>query len=262
MSTDNEWERWGRQDPYYGVLTNPRFRRDALTPEAKEEFFGSGSWHTQYVIQRCHTWFDPDFKPRRVLDFGCGVGRLVVPFAALAPEVVGVDVSPAMLAEARRNCDERGAGHVVLVRSDDELTEVKGSFDLVHSSIVLQHIPVDRGMALFARLVGMLRPGGIGALHVTFAWDVFAESLGQPLPPPSVPSPGLVRRWLGRWRRRHKIAAAPTPVVGADPEMQMNLYPLSQLHYVLHQGGIQQVHTEFTDHGGVIGAFMFFRRPG
>jgi ubiquinone/menaquinone biosynthesis C-methylase UbiE len=46
---------------------------------------------------------NPEFAPRKILDFGCGVGRSPVAFAAMAEEVVGLDVSPAMLREARAN---------------------------------------------------------------------------------------------------------------------------------------------------------------
>ena len=46
----------------------------------------------------------------------------------------------------------------LLVRSDDTLSAVEGSFDLVHSCIVLQHIEIPRGRQLFAQLVGKVRP--------------------------------------------------------------------------------------------------------
>jgi hypothetical protein len=41
--------------------------------------------------------------------------------------------------------------------------------------------------------------------------------------------------------------------------MQMNFYNLSELFFILHQAGVQQIHTDITDHGGALGAFLFFR---
>lgn len=41
-------------------------------------------------------------------DFGCGVGRLTLPFADCFDNVVGVDISPAMLAEGEKIADEIG----------------------------------------------------------------------------------------------------------------------------------------------------------
>src|SRR5690606_30137204 len=100
MDTDNEWEEWNKTDPYFSVLTNPKFRRQVLTEEAREEFFNSGREDINKVMAICRQHLDPAFTPRRALDFGCGVGRLVVPLSRLAAQVVGLDVSQSMLAEA------------------------------------------------------------------------------------------------------------------------------------------------------------------
>ena len=42
MSTDTEWENWGKKDPYFGVLTNEKFRSQKLSDESRIEFFESG----------------------------------------------------------------------------------------------------------------------------------------------------------------------------------------------------------------------------
>jgi SAM-dependent methyltransferase len=266
MNTDDDWEQWGARDPYFGVLTNPKFRRDVLDAEAKNEFFLSGQTHVHWVLAICRERIDPSFAPQAVLDFGCGVGRLAIAFAQTGSRVVGVDVSESMLAEARRNCAERGTADVELRRSDDELSQVDGSFDLVHSAIVLQHIGVERGRHLFRKLVERIRPGGIGALHVTFALSIHRASYGQPAAEPPPPAPGWsqlaraqLRRLLGGGQPRRQPPE--TPAEGADPMMQMNYYNLSELLFVLHACGVSGVHTHITDHGGALGAFLFFRRP-
>src|SRR5271168_1447372 len=105
MTTDAEWQAWGIRDPYFAVLTNPKFRSSVLTEEAKREFFESGKATVAHIFDMCRRYIDPDFKPRRVLDFGCGVGRMSLAFAAQAGEVVGMDISEAMLTEARLNSD-------------------------------------------------------------------------------------------------------------------------------------------------------------
>jgi len=269
MSTDEDWERWGAQDPYYGVVTRPQFRAGVMTARGKEEFFELGRAHVEHVIGICRQHFDPHFAPRDVLDFGCGVGRLLVPFAGVAERVVGMDVSPSMRAEARRNCDERGARNVELVDSDDSLSAAPGNFDLVHSYIVLQHLEMARGRTLFAELVRKVRPGGMGALHVTFGWDLWAATLGQrpapPPPPPPSPPPGPLRGLRSRLRQVLVPTAdapppSPPPPAGSDPDMQMHYYNLSELHYLLLDDGITQVWTELADHGGAKGVFLFFRR--
>jgi hypothetical protein len=48
-NTDKEWQQFGEIDPYYGVLTHPRFRLAAGEGEARREFFESGEGHIQML---------------------------------------------------------------------------------------------------------------------------------------------------------------------------------------------------------------------
>jgi SAM-dependent methyltransferase len=164
MGTDKDWEKWGATDPYFGVLSTEKYRAGRFDPSARREFFASGEAHVERVIRTIRDQFDSRFTPSSALDFGCGVGRLVVPLAAIVDQVVGVDVSASMLSEARNNCDSAGAANVRLVRSGD-LAGVQGQYDLVHSYIVLQHIPWRRGRKILQALSEMVAPGGYLAVH-------------------------------------------------------------------------------------------------
>jgi len=257
--TDAEWQRWGEQDPYYGVITDERFRKDRLDEEAIQYFFQTGRKYAGHVLRVGRQQFVPKFKPRRVLDFGCGVGRLAVAFAEQGCDVVGVDVSTAMLAEARRNCERFGVSErVSLVTSDDELSQVEGEFDLIHSFIVFQHIDARRGRDIAARLIGRLAPGGIASLHFTYAKAWHAETFGQLPPPPPAPEPS---RWPGPLRAARRVRAVEPAPAGADPEMQMNPYSLNELFFVVQGLRTRTCHVEFTDHGGELGVVMYFQRP-
>jgi 2-polyprenyl-3-methyl-5-hydroxy-6-metoxy-1,4-benzoquinol methylase len=248
MSTDVAWEEWGRRDPYYGVITDPKFRRSEMDDRIKREFFESGESHAHGVLATIRRYVDPGFAPRTVLDFGCGVGRLLIPFAKVVDEVVGVDVSPSMLQEARRNCDEHGLCNVRLLDSDDTLSTLTGSFDLIHSCIVFQHIPTERGRAIFSKLLQHLRPGGVGAVQLTYSKTHFVSTHGiAPAPPMATPS---------------LDSSAQLIAPGADPEIQMNPYNLNEILFLMQHQGVQQFHVEFSDHGGELGVFLFFAVTG
>src|SRR5690606_13875741 len=244
-NTDRAWEKFGVRDPYYGVTAQAAFHRESLDEAARADFFERGEAHVERVLAAIREDLDVDYVPRRVLDFGCGVGRLVIPFARRAEHVLGADVSPSMLAEARKNCTERGVQNVRFVRSDDALSQVEGTYDLVHSYIVFQHIPVRRGLRLFERLLDHLAPGGVGALHFTFARSRKRRVIALSKAIPLVTSLSNVVR--GR------------PL--STPQMQMNAYDLNALFMRLHRRGIRRIHARLTNHGGELGALLFFQAP-
>jgi 2-polyprenyl-3-methyl-5-hydroxy-6-metoxy-1,4-benzoquinol methylase len=135
-----DWERFGHDEPYVGVIPHDSLLRDRLSPEVLAAFFASGEQHVAEVVSVIEGELDPGFAPKRALELGCGVGRILVPLAERCEEVVGVDVSESMLREAGRNLDQRGIRNVSLVQAGDSLAEVTGRFDWIHSYIVLQHI--------------------------------------------------------------------------------------------------------------------------
>ena len=242
MSTDTAWEEWGRRDPYFAVLTDPKFRRFHLTDDTRQQFFESGRWHADYVMQVIRKHIDANFDPKSILDFGCGVGRTLLAFAAEGRELVGLDVSPTMLQEARLNCEFYGAANVRLLQSDDKLSQLAGQFDLIHSCIVFQHIPVERGRAIFSKLLQHLRCGGIGAFQVTYSKTHFASTHGvAPTRAPTASSRGAPEQ--------------------ADPEIQMNPYNMNEWLFLMQRHGVARFQAEFTDHGGELGLFFFFQKP-
>src|SRR3954469_2750547 len=166
-NSDKDWERFGRTDPYFAVLTAPEFH-GRLSEAERARFFESGEAHIERVLSIIRDRLDPSFQPKSALDFGCGVGRLVLPLARRCARVTGVDVSTSMLAEARRNCEEAGATNVSLVESDDEISKISDSYDFVHTYIVLQHIPVERGEKLVRQLAKKLAAGGVGMFQVPY----------------------------------------------------------------------------------------------
>lgn len=250
-NTDVEWEKWGREDPYFGVLTNEKYRFKNLSDEAKENFFESGRAHVSSVLAVIRHYFDPKFSPAKILDFGCGVGRLVVPFCEIAEMVTGLDVSESMLKEAEKNCYKYRLKNTQLLKSDDELSLLDGNFDLIHSFIVFQHIPVDRGMQIFSRLLDHLEKGGICAVQFIYSHSNLKKNYQYP----PVPKVSI------RTKLAHLIKMRRSYIFDRDPSMQMNLYNLDEIFFVVYSRGISNIYAEFTNHDGVLGCFLYFQKP-
>lgn len=258
MSTDAAWEAWGKQDPYYSVVTDPKYRNANLTDELRKEFFKTGEQHLEYVLYLIHLFVDAQFKPTCALDFGCGVGRVLIPLAKTMQRAVGVDVSPSMIAEARSNCAVAGATNAEIEFSDDTLSNVQGAFDLIHSSLVFQHIPVKRGLAIFDELLKRLAPGGVLAAQFIYGKDYHPETHGVPLR--AFRLSRLAKNILSRASKEQNTETPIDPATG-EPEMQMNLYPVNKLLFLAHRAGIIRVHSELANHGGELGIFLLMQKP-
>ena len=193
--------------------------------------------------------FDGNFRPTRSLDFGCGVGRLLLPIARLTlGEAVGIDVAPNMLAIADRYVKQSRLTNVTLVLGDDDLPQLTGTFDFINSYIVLQHIPPARGYAIVQKLLSMLRPKGIGSLQFTFAKDrKFFQH----------------EAWTARFYRRdggtiHDLL--PKPLRYPQGTIRMFDYDLNNFNALLATNGIRKAVTNMTNDDGHLGVHMIFRR--
>jgi len=138
--------------------------------------------HARRTAEHDAAFLLPRLRPgMRLLDAGCGPGTITVGLArAVAPgDVVGVDVSEAVLALAREHAREAGTGHVRFeAHSVYALPWEAGAFDVAYAHQLLQHLsrPVDA----LRELRRVLVPGGLVAVrdadYGTFsAWPPFEE---------------------------------------------------------------------------------------
>ena len=246
-SGSNEWQSWGDQESYYGVLTGPEYRKENLTADSRDRFFASGVKHVQYILARIAYHFGETGRGK-ILDYGCGVGRLVIPFAAQYRQVFGVDLSAGMLAEAGRVAALRGVANAVFEQSDGhDFSALPGDFDLIHSVIVFQHIPITHGYAVMEKLMARTAPGGILALHVNLYRNA-----------------NRLRKLVNAarcFRPVHILANIATGKPAMEPRMQMNCYSLDRIARLMSAQGFEAMIAEpYCDHQGYVSVFVFGRR--
>lgn len=235
--TDRDWQLIGLNDPYFGVITDPRYRRGIITAAALQEFFASGRADVTVMLERMRSLFG-SFVPGSALDFGCGVGRLTRPLAELTGDAVGFDISEGMLAEARKH-RQSGLSFVSSFPAR--------KFDWVVSLIVLQHITPEVGHQAIERLLKAVAPAGGMTLQITFARTAASGGPGGRL----IIDDGKVR----------VDPASPSTSNVPPGVMIMHDYDLGRVIAQFFLEGFQSMYLDKTDHGGVIGATIYAKRP-
>jgi SAM-dependent methyltransferase len=104
----------------------------------------------------------------RVLELGCGTGRVLVPLVEKCSRIVGVDVSEAMLALCRRKLAERRllSPRAEVRQGDITEIELREAFDLIIAPFrVFQTLETDREVSgYFTTVRDHLSPGGTAIL--------------------------------------------------------------------------------------------------
>jgi tRNA (cmo5U34)-methyltransferase len=134
---------------------------------------------------------------KRILDVGCGDGRLLALVLTARPNAAGValDFSPPMLKRVKGRFAGDDRVRVVEHNLERPLPEL-GRFDAVVSSFAIHHLEHDRKRALYTEVWRTLNPGGVFANleHVTS------------------PTPALHRKFFG---------AIAVPVENEDPSNRL-----------------------------------------
>jgi SAM-dependent methyltransferase len=236
--TDRDWSAIAGAHPYYGVLTNERY----LDPDADDlaDFFATGEGDIRYLHAVIERIFGP-FAPTSALDFGCGVGRLLLPLSKVAGSATGIDIADGMLDLARMHAAEAGA-NVDLVKE----IPAGRTFDWVNTSIVLQHIPPARGYGLVRKLWAAVAKDGLLTLQITIYKD--ARHTGE------------LQRDLAAFRFDGETLVNYTTEDDDTVGISMYDYDLSRVFQILDLQDGQAVHMEKTDHGGCHGFRIYVRK--
>jgi SAM-dependent methyltransferase len=121
-------------------------------------------------VRFCETAFA---KPGRLIDLGCGTGRLCVHFARRGFDCLGIDLSDLMLDRARANAAAAG---VTVAFQHANLTDLAGvpdaSFD--YGACLFSTFGMIRGdsnrWAALTAAARVVKPGGVLVLHAHHRW--------------------------------------------------------------------------------------------
>jgi cyclopropane fatty-acyl-phospholipid synthase-like methyltransferase len=157
-----DWDQRARENARHYVATGREDWSD-------EEFFASGesALSEQILNDMTNICQGKDPKQMKVIEIGCGAGRITRALASLFGEVYAVDISGEMVAQAQKALAARPNAHVYQNNGQDLSVLPPGPYDFAFSTIVFQHIPSREVIYSYVREVHrLLRPGALFKFQV------------------------------------------------------------------------------------------------
>ena len=168
----SDWDARARENARYYVATGKKDWTD-------EDFFASGELTVTQEIRSdlANVCQGKDPAQMRILEIGCGAGRVTRALAGLFGEVHAVDVSGEMVQRAELALVNHPNAHVYQNNGQDLSVLPPGPYDFAFSGIVFQHVPSHEIITSYVRQVHrLLRPGAL------FKFQVQGDTNLQTLP--------------------------------------------------------------------------------
>lgn len=157
-----DWDARARENARYYVNTDRQEWTD-------EEFFASGERTVaeEILTDMINICQGKDPRQMKVLEIGCGAGRVTRALGSLFGQVYGVDISGEMIQRAKTALADLPNAQVFQNSGADLRVLGEIQLDFAFSSIVFQHIPSREVIENYVREVHrLLRPGGLFKFQV------------------------------------------------------------------------------------------------
>ena len=145
-----------RESEFFDELVVQGSRTHSLLERFSEGFYEKGREGRLWAS----FWETTDLKGASVLDYCCGDGKFSQRLASLGARVVGIDISPKLIEQARASTSRMGmdgSSPQFMVGDAQHTPFDDNSFDYVFGNGALHHLDLDKAYAEIARV---LKPGG------------------------------------------------------------------------------------------------------
>ena len=192
-----EWNEIARLNPFFGILSWPEFQDPACIDEHKFEL--SGKIQAENFLSSIGM---EETRHLKMLEIGCGLGRMTHRFAGLFEEVYAIDVSQEMIDRARARWSHLHNIRFLTNSGRDLAGIADSSVHFVFSFLVLQHVTSPQIVLQYIKESGrVLKPSGIAFLHLR----TVPSETGSHL---STAAPRGLRSILVAWLPAPLVAAA------------------------------------------------------
>jgi SAM-dependent methyltransferase len=212
------WERFAARDPMFYIDSS---REDW----DRDSFLVTG----EATVTRWMEWLGDRVGRGAALEIGCGLGRTSVALAKRFDRVVGVDISSAMIDQARAFAPPTNVDYTV-VPGDGTLPGLADeTFDFVVSVAVFQHVPDEAVISTYLEEIHRVsRQGGVALLHFDTKPRSLVREIGYKLPD------FMLARTRARFMRRYPRAADSIRALagGAGFALDQERNPATANHYL------------------------------
>jgi len=142
MSPAQVFQILGQTEPFFAVSTSTHYRKRNMQGAVRNQFWQEGQNCVEAMLDIVgrHSFSS-------ILDYGCGVGRLLRCTLPRADIAYGVDVSPGILAKASEVCPP------AILIDYEKWRGIAPRVEFSYSIIVFQHIPEQEGLRILERLL-------------------------------------------------------------------------------------------------------------
>jgi len=159
-----EWNARAKMNHMFVIATD--------SSQSEEEFWKSGEIDCDAILEKNGKRFQEIIQgnePRKmkILEIGCGIGRILIPMSKIFGKVVGVDVSPEMVRLGQKHTKDMPNCEIIENNGVDLLEFSDNSFDFCFSFIVFQHIPDKKVIEKYvSEVTRILKPGSLFRFQV------------------------------------------------------------------------------------------------
>lgn len=171
-----QWERFGREEPHWSVLTAEEFKQSNLDRN-RDRFYQTGRENAEMFLNlaRRNGCFPDGVADKTVLEYGCGVGRVTHALAGHFKQVYAYDISAPHLELARQFTASLGQRNIEFaqIRHPRDVARFP-QVDAVYTLIVLQHNPPPIIRIILNGLLDALAPGGLAFFQLQTYWEGYS----------------------------------------------------------------------------------------
>ena len=220
LTSNTEWERWGKEDPLWSVASWPGRQKTGPNPWSRDDFYalGKSDWNDFRL-----RWRRYGLETRSCVEIGCGAGRITAQLIHDFEIVHALDVSTGMLEYARRAI--RGAQFHVTDGVHIPLPDA--SVSAVFSCHVLQHLDSPEAVApILQEIHRVLLPDSSIMLHLPiYCWPASPRIFDRLF---------RIRQAIARWKAAMYRRCA-------LPVMRGTWYEIVWLEHTLKNAGFEEI---------------------